>query len=44
MKRDYDWQHDEDDVENKGLLDSANNNLDEDPDSAVRQRPRRDRL
>jgi hypothetical protein len=43
---DYDWQHDEDDdVEHEGLLDSGNNNhLDhEDPDSAVRQRLRRDR-
>jgi hypothetical protein len=37
---DYDWQHDEDDVEHEGLLDSTNNNLD---DSGVRQRLRRDR-
>jgi hypothetical protein len=39
---DYDWQHDEDDVEHEGLLDNTTNNWDEDPDSAVR-RLRRDR-
>jgi hypothetical protein len=38
---DYDWQHDEDDVEHEGLLESTNNNW-EDPDAAVR-RLRRDR-
>jgi hypothetical protein len=36
---DYDWRNDEDDVEHEGLLDSTNNNWDEDPDSsAVRRR------
>jgi hypothetical protein len=40
---DYDWRHDEDDVEHEGLLDSStNNNWDEDPNSAVvRRRNRR---
>jgi hypothetical protein len=38
---DYDWRHDEDDVEHEGLLDSTNNNWDEDPDSTVRRRDRR---